>query len=122
MKKVKVKKEVKRNRAKIYADLSIQFYRDRNGTGNMLITKNKTEGNLFNPFDEYVFASCLEKCPSLNADEKNTLMTVFSYNKFKDVQARIKDELLKASIAENGEMNIPYIRVHNALRIINGIL
>jgi len=122
MKKVKVKKEVKRNRAKIYADLSIQFYRDRRGRGNMLITKNKTEGNLFNTLDEYVFASCLEKCPSLNADEKNTLMTVFSYGKFKNVHTRIKDELLKASIAENGEMNIPYIRVHNALRIINGIL
>lgn len=69
-------KEVKKYRAKAYADLSLQFYKDRTGRGHFLVTKNACE-RLFNPIDDLVFADQFADIKELTKDEILKLCNIF---------------------------------------------
>lgn len=63
-------------RAKAYADLSLQFYKDKKGDGYFLITTNECE-HLFNAIDDLIFSKDFAFCKNLSREEKLQVCKLF---------------------------------------------
>lgn len=74
------KKTKKPNAAKRYANLSMQFWRDKEGTPNFTVTYNPLKGDkyLFTPVDGMIFAENLVKSNLIKPKDLHVLRSFFS--------------------------------------------
>lgn len=88
-------KKEKRVRARAYADLSLQFYRDKEGTPNFLITSNKTEKPLHTGIDTLIFAKSMAESDQVSASE-----FVWFCDFFRKVSEELAIKLYPVSVAK----------------------